>query len=244
MNLHKRCRNYHCHEYFPAKPLELKFFCDKKECQEYFKNYHFYSLKSNRHLPANYFDLYDLDRPIKIRGKIVGYERVCRICGAPLFKKDYTYSHHKRYCNEHNGDALWAKYNWSYVSKDYATKIRDENQEIIDQKFKKIIEDAYKIHKEIPEWIKETDNLTICEECEKICQIYSLTYYHNILKLNTINIHHKIPVHKLTNDNFYLIWEFDNLIALCEDCHHSQDHQLKTKVDPYLNFRKITEFTS
>jgi 5-methylcytosine-specific restriction endonuclease McrA len=233
MNLQKKCRSYHCHEYFPAKPLEFKFFCDKEECKER-SWYGFQTIKQNRHIPANYFDIYDLDRPIKYNDKIVGYERVCRVCGAPLLKKDGKYSHHKRYCNEHNGDALWTKYNWGYVSKDYAIKIREENQELICQKFKEQIEKENKLYKEIPEWVKKTTNLTICEECGKLCQIYSQPFLRNGLGLNTINIHHKIPVHKLERDNFHLIWDYTNLIALCEDCHHKQDHQLKTKVDPYI----------
>jgi len=84
MNLQKRCRRYHCHNYFPAKPLELKFFCDKKECQEYFNEYHFYSIKSSRHIPANYFDIFDLDRPILTDGgKIISFEKVCFVENLP-----------------------------------------------------------------------------------------------------------------------------------------------------------------
>ena len=77
MNLQKKCLNDQCKDYFPSKPLEFKFFCDKKECQEYFNEYHIYSLKSSRHISAHYFDLFDLDRPLK-NGR---FERVCRICG-------------------------------------------------------------------------------------------------------------------------------------------------------------------
>ncbi|KKM67086.1 hypothetical protein LCGC14_1474720 [marine sediment metagenome] len=41
-------------------------------------------------------------------------------------------------------------------------------------------------------------------------------------------------------ENIHLIWDFSNLKALCQDCHHKQDHQLK--VDHYKNYKKITEF--
>jgi hypothetical protein len=30
MNVQRRCLK--CHEFFPVKPMELKFFCDKKDC--------------------------------------------------------------------------------------------------------------------------------------------------------------------------------------------------------------------
>lgn len=244
MNLHKRCRNYQCHVYFPAKPLEFKFFCDKEACRKS-AWFGFQTIKQNRHIPANYFDIFDLDRPIKYNDRIGGYERVCRICGAPLFNKNGKYSHHKRYCNEHNGDALWAQYNWGKVSEGYAIKIREKNWDLIKQKFNEQIQKHYTTYKEIPKWVKEKNcNLTMCEECGKLCQITSQTFLYNRLKIKVINVHHKIPVHKLDRDNLHLIWDYTNLIALCEDCHHKQDHQLKRKVDPYINFRRITEFTN
>ncbi len=61
LNLQKKCRR--CQAFFPAKPMEFKFFCDKKECQEYFNDYHFYTIKSQRYIRMDYFDIYDLDRP-------------------------------------------------------------------------------------------------------------------------------------------------------------------------------------
>ncbi len=192
----------------------------------------------------DYFDLYDLDRPRSITdgGKVLDYERVCRQCGKPLFNKNGKYSVHRRYCGEHTGYELWAKYNWGEASKKYARKIREQNEGIIKEKFNTLIEKYYKAYKEIPEWVRKNNNQTICEECGKLCQIYSTTFLHNKLNLNVINIHHKIPVHILTIDNLHLIWDFDNLIALCEACHKQQDHQLKTKVDPFIHFKKITEF--
>ncbi len=242
MNLHKKCLK--CHEFFSAKPLEFKFFCEKKECQKYFNELHFYSIKRARHLPAYYFDLYDLDRInySPKNKKYISYERVCRICGNPLLKKDGKYSYRKRYCNKHYGNGLWEKYNWGFVSKNYAINIRDKNKELIKIKFNEIIQNEYKLYREIPNWVKKTTNLTICEVCNQLCQVYSQTFLYNRLKIKTINIHHKIPIHTLKNDNLHLIWDENNLIALCEDCHHKQDHQLKRKVDPFLNFKKITEF--
>jgi len=56
MNLQKRCRK--CREYFPAKPAELKFFCDKPKCQEYRNTHNFWSIKSQRYITMDYFDIF------------------------------------------------------------------------------------------------------------------------------------------------------------------------------------------
>lgn len=240
MNLHKKCRG--CNEYFPAKPLEFKFFCDKKECQKS-DWYHLQHLKQNRHISANLFDIYDLDRPIiKDKGVFARYEQVCRECGKPLLNKNGKHSYHKRYCNEHNGNGLWARYNWGVVSKNYAFEIRDKNKELITQKFNENIQKEHALYKEIPEWVRKTNNLTICEKCKQLCQIYSHTFLYSRFRLKVINIHHITPVHTLDWSNLHLIWDESNLIALCPNCHNNQDHQLKTKVDPYIKFKKITEF--
>lgn len=240
MNLQKKCRK--CRAFFPAKPMELKFFCDKKECQDYLTEYHCYTIKSNRYIPMDYFDIYDLDRPIMRDGELISYERVCRVCGAPLFNKNRKYSYHRRYCVNHSGYELWVKYNWGEVSKEYARKVRDENKELISKNFMEYIKKNYSYYKEKPERIKNDLNyLTVCEECKKLCWIYDI-HWNWSRKIGIINIHHILPVHKITMENIHLIWDYSNLKALCEDCHHKQDHQLKTKVDPYINFKKITNF--
>ena len=174
------------------------------------------------------FDIYDLDRPTSY-----GFERVCRICGVPLLKKDGTYSYHRRYCGKHYGGELWSKYNWSEVSKEYAREVKKKNRKTIFQKTRNF--------KEKKRYIK---NLTICEKCGELCQITD--YYwdrHFNRPHDVINIHHIIPVHTLTIENLYLIWEKSNLIALCPKCHNDQDHQLKKirKIEK-INFRSIMEF--
>jgi len=194
----------------------------------------------------DYFDIYDLDRPrLTDQGTVIDYERVCRVCGKPLLKKDGIYSYHKRYCNEHNGSELWAKYNWGIVSKDYAWDVVGKNKEIISEKFIEHIQKNHSYYKENPKRIKkDLGSLTVCEICSKLCLVYDIYWNYRKKHFDVINIHHKIPVHTLDKDNFHLIWDWDNLIALCKDCHNQQDHQLKTKVDPYIHFRKITEFLS
>lgn len=233
MNLQRKCRK--CHEFFPVEPMELKFFCDKPKCREYMDEYHFYTIKSQRYIAMNYFDIYDLDRPRSITddGTILDYERVCRVCGAPLFNKDGKYSVHRRYCGNHSGYELWVKYNWGEVSKKFAKKIGKEN-----------IDKINKIRKERK--IEEGSHIfTVCEICGDLCYIYDDYRYWGKKhgnNVDVVNIHHKIPVHKLTMENIHLIWDYSNLIALCKDCHNQQDHQLKRKVDPYIKFRKITDF--
>lgn len=250
MNLQKKCLK--CGEFFPAELMEFKFYCEKERCQKS-SFYQITRIKGSRHITASFFDIYDLDRPIvhkivnkvdhNVVDKVIGYERVCRVCGKTLLKKDGTYSYHKRYCNEHNGYELWTKYNWQEVKKHYARKVsrKKENKPFISQQFIEFIQLKQVYYKERPQRIKiNLRNLIICEKCKKLCSIYY--WNNNPLKLKGIHIHHKIPVHTLDKDNLHLIWDESNLIALCEDCHHKQDHQLKSRVDPFIHFKKITEF--
>jgi len=236
MNLQRRCLK--CRDFFPVKPEEFKFFCDKEECQKYFLDYHFYAIKSNRSISLNYFDIFDLDRPINTG---YGYERVCRQCGEPLHNKNGKYSHSRRYCGKHSGYELFTKYNWGYVSKDYARKIRDDNKELISSAFKEHVKINSIYYKQHPTRIKdEIHNLTICEECGKLCKIYSEIINSFPKQIDVINIHHKIPVHTLKGANIHLIWDVSNLIALCPECHKNQDHQLKKK-SPY-QYQNITNY--
>ena len=227
MNLQRRCIK--CRRYFPVEPEELKFFCDREECQEYLLTYQIYTIKSNRSINLDYFDIYDLDRPILTNGeKVYRYERVCRECGEPLFNKNGKYSQHRRYCNKHNGNDLFSKYNWGEVSKDYARKIREEKKELISNAFIEHIKTNSIYYKQHPTRIKdELHNLIICEECGKLCNIYSTSFHSFPKRLDVINIHHIIPVHTITMKNIHLIWDISNLIALCHECHANQDHQLK-----------------
>ena len=184
------------------------------------------------------FDVYDLDRPITSKNGIsLGYERVCRECGKPLKNKDGKHAFYRKYCKEHNGFDLFEKYNWSAVSKKYARKIRDENYEYI---WEEIIE-KYGLNNFTQ---NEMNNFTICEECKKLCQIYDLYYYKEKFKdFPPINIHHIKPVHTLMEENFTLIWDFDNLKALCPPCHSRQNHFLKkSTTDPLTRFKKISKF--
>jgi len=230
MNLQRRCIK--CRRYFPVEPEELKFFCDREECQEYLLTFHFYTIKSNRCITLEYFDIYDLNRPILTDGaKIIRYERVCRSCGEPLLNKDGKYSYHRRYCNIHTGYDLFKRYNWGEVSKDYARKVRDENKELIKTKFMEHVNINHAFYKANPKRVKyDLSTLITCEECGKICGMSSsssLYAYSTLERFDVINIHHIIPVHTLTMKNIHLIWDISNLIALCHECHANQDHQLK-----------------
>lgn len=230
MNIQRKCR--HCHEFFPVEPMELKFFCDKPECRDYMDNYHFYTIKSQRCISLNYFDIFDFDRPrtINDNGEIIDYERVCRVCGALLANKDGKYSVHRRYCGEHNGYELWSKYNWGEVRYKYTREVRDNNIDEINKKRK-----AQNIE-------EEARLFTICELCGDLVYIWeghSWNNHRNIISL--VNIHHKLPVHKIVMSNIHLIWDYSNLIALCKPCHNKQDHFLK-KTKKAKKYRMITSY--
>jgi hypothetical protein len=226
-----------------VKPLELRFYCDKKECQKR-SQYFLQKIKRTRHISLRNFDLYDLDRPIKHNDKIVAHERVCRICGAPLRKVDGSYSPHKKYCHQSrfcSGYHLYELVNWGSTSSKYISKVR----RTYFNEIKEFIED-HKIDETFTPYY-----FVICEECKKICLESNLHQYYlnpgerekvRKLSLPIINIHHIQPVHTLTWENLYLIWDKRNLKALCPECHNNQNHYLKTKTNSHLNFMKITEF--
>jgi hypothetical protein len=253
--------------------LSFEEYCNKDDCQAikigYFslqekQTRDLNHIKKMRSISMDRFDILDLDRPIVRDGKTCGYEKVCRVCGAPLLNKNGNHSYSRRYCREHDGRALFEKYNWPIISKKYAEKIRDKNAKhivktIID-KLSRFCENKCIILKNTKSseycsescfksdyWLQRfLINLTICEKCHEICLISSSTLFNIKLKIPSINIHHKIPVHTLTWKNITLIWDEINLISLCPKCHNGQDHLLsKPKpetTNPFLNFKKITEF--
>jgi len=239
MNIVKRCKN--CGDFFPAKPLSLQFYCKKKNCQERSKRF-LKKIKRDRYITLHNFDLYNLSRPIFYNNKVIDYERVCRICGAPLKKQDGSYSPHKKYCHQTRfctSVYLYELVNWGSTSSAYIRENQDTYQERIKNFIKK---------KEIGEHFRSF-HFCICESCEKVCLSSSSNnyYYQHLIKQHlikprppSIHIHHKYPVHILTWENIHLIWDKRNLIALCPECHHKQEHFLKTTSE--INYMKITDF--
>jgi len=73
----------------------------------------------------------------------------------------------------------------------------------------------------VPKWAIIEKNKTslgfICPQCKK----------RN--KWDQFDVHHIVPVHTLTWENLSLLWDENNLIALCPKCHKQQDHQLVRK---------------
>lgn len=243
MNLVKKCK--HCGDFFPSKPLSLQFYCDKERCQEK-SDYMLTYIKKNRYISAHNFDIYDLDRPIKHNNDIIGYKNVCRICGSPLLKKDGSYSEYLRYCHKTDLCSSYTLFEhsfWNGASEVYIEMNRKKNLKKIRQFIKK-----YNLDREITDLyhlisFNEYD-FAICEECGKLCLSHSTNPYwfkrYQMKAPPIINIHHIIPVHTLTWDNLYLIWDRRNLKSLCPECHHRQDHYLSTKTNE--KSIKITEF--
>jgi len=233
----RKCPN--CREYFPVEPMSLKFFCDKKECQNSDKRrYIFGYFKNTRGITSNRFDIWDDERIISDRE----FERVCRVCGAKLETKKGVYSPYLRYCQKHRGSGyeLFVKYNWSRCCYTYENVlIKKQKLRIIEKlgeyykhfNYESLIR-QYRNHKKYHTHI-------LCEECGTLCN-FKGHYNHNA---KTINVHHIKPVYSLTIDEFDLIWDHDNLIALCEVCHHEKHKAaIKPVVDMFENFKKITEF--
>jgi len=224
INLQKKCKS--CGKYFPGELLSIEIFCPEcvKDSSVIDKvRFYIIRLKKSRSVPLDVFDIYDLERTYKD----YGYERVCRICGNPLRKKDGTYSYHMCYCRKHigHGYILYTKFNWGSCSKAYIEKVQFKNRKIIRKKLEEI---------NIPKDLSRL--VVICEECNELCQKTDLYYfsfnreYKDILKtLPIINVHHIIPVHTLDKSNIMLIWDFKNLICLCLKCHHNKHKSKKAE---------------
>lgn len=154
-----------------------------------------------------------------------GYERVCRICGSPIKKKDGTYSYHICHCEKHRGHGiiLYTKFNWGSCAKAYIEMVQFKNRKIIKKKLEEI---------DIPKEL--SDLVVVCEECNELCQKEDLYYfsfgreYKDILKaLPITNVHHITPVYLLDKSNIMLIWDFKNLQCLCLKCHHDKHKSKK-----------------
>ena len=82
-----------CNQYFKVELMSIQGYCEECKNKEYLpgltnQQRFVRNIKHSRSVSLDLFDVYDLERPIKSKdGKIIDYERVCRICGAPLKNK-------------------------------------------------------------------------------------------------------------------------------------------------------------
>jgi len=185
-------------------------------------------IKKTRHIEAKVFDVYDLDSP----RSWYGYERVCRNCGGPLpRKKDGSYNPYRRFCDraECNAFDFFSKYNWSACRYKYLLQTQDAQKERIIKELK------------MRDIKRDYNTFVFCETCGKFCISYDFPHLASDLTCGIINVHHITPVHTLTEENLMLIFDTENLICLCEECHNKQDHQL-SKISKVVNNRKITEW--
>ena len=125
---------------------------------------------------------------------------------------------------------------------DFRQAINNESNIIIDQTNLTVKSRAKKLNK-IPEEYK--NSLTICESCKCLCRIsngyWSWTNDDNkikVRKLGLVNAHHIIPVHTLTKDNLALIWDKNNLICLCPECHGKTMRKTK-KINDFKKYRSL-----
>jgi hypothetical protein len=168
-------------------------------------------IKSSRNILAEYFDVFDTDYPLENYSH--KYERVCRVCGVRLLKKDGKYSWQKRQCKKHAGDyAAILKYNWSYIRNEIIEDNIEKNWIAIiltgmDQGIDVVIrsygdQNVY-------------CNYSMCEKCGSLTR--------------TPEVHHITPVHTLTKKNLFLIWDKSNLICLCHTCHTKINHHFQRR---------------
>lgn len=219
---YRKCKS--CRKFFQVELMSIQIYCEKCKSKEFIPghtNQHNYiqNIKYSRSISLDSFDVYDLERPIKNKNnEIIDYERVCRVCGAPLRNKKGGYSYHKRYCGtkQCNGGVLFNKFNWNECRFKYIKFLHEKQEKEIESELvKRKIDIESKYH------------FIFCEECNKLCKIHNGWWdnsrYWGSLELKGIErveIHHKQPVYTLTEENILLIFDPSNLICLCESCHN------------------------
>jgi len=89
----------------------------------------------------------------------------------------------------------------------------------------------------IPEIIEErkySEHEIKCEECGKV--MYLGSRYHRY------EVHHKNPVYKTTVDNWEDVWDPENLIVLCLDCHNKTKVYKVIEVDRTRKYLTLDSF--
>lgn len=222
----KKCSS--CQNWFPSELKSHIHYC--VSCFPSKKDSILEGLKKSRFIDTSNFDVWDDSFPYE--KSIYGIERVCRVCGCRLLRKNGTYSSTRRQCNKHTGIYLAGKFTWNWVRFEYIKLFRKKHE----------VEISCRYLDEKGEFRYSSRNYFLCEDCGIL--VYS----------DNIEVHHIVPVHTLTWENRYLIWDFANLKILCIPCHKKVDHQLKKKPvvikktkqelleEKYQNYKKITSF--
>jgi len=254
VRLYKMCFNCLC--LFPSVPLKIDKYCPR--CRNTLSEYtsrtlqkgYLKQIKHDRYVPIRVFDLYDKLYPIQHRAGINGeylseylrYERVCRFCGERLLKKDGTHSTYKRYCQnpEHSGERLLSSFSWSFVREAYINEIFSHQKPAIKAYLVK------KVGPQVPHLY--FSSFLFCESCGKFCkrETYAphLSDAINGESLEQVNIHHRIPVYSLNEENIMLIFDYKNLICLCESCHKKNHEHVKVTLKMPLDsrFKRISDY--
>jgi 5-methylcytosine-specific restriction endonuclease McrA len=75
----------------------------------------------------------------------------------------------------------------------------------------------------------ESDDCIKCESCGKFCKIIS--------EPHKFEVHHKRPVFRTTIHTWEDVWNPDNLIILCIDC-HNKTKKYKVEKPTYFDTKK------
>lgn len=218
--------------------MELGKACPNPECQKGFRAIAS-GIRSRRSVNADMFDVWDTDLPYLGR-----YERVCRVCGKRLLKKNGDYSPQKRHCDIHSGQSPIPKMaSWGVCVAEFIHFVAKKQMDL-SARVKEVFQSI-----EVDEGA-----FLLCEKCNRLCKTqHNIPFYcftedklpfkKAFFSLPLINIHHKKPVHTLSLTEMGLIWDFDNLIALCEPCHKDM-HKRKQPSVPLHKWKTLPGFLS
>lgn len=169
-----------------------------------------------RSISIDHFDVWDSNYPIK---DFYRYERVCRVCGKRLLKKNGKYSHFLRQhpkCNIFKYNNNWESTRFNLLLDQRKKHECLINLTALDSYYKDSIERWYVLKDNY-----QLSYLNYCECCNKV--------------ISNPEVHHIQPVCTLNESNYNLIWEESNLMILCHECHAKADSHKK------IHSKKIQE---
>jgi DNA-directed RNA polymerase subunit M/transcription elongation factor TFIIS len=143
-----------------------------------------------------------------------GY-RVCRSCGKPMYRKDGKRSHARRNCNEKDCGNLAYLFFEHYQMPSIISHLLHDR--------------------------KEPDGFVHCGSCGRPCNNHISSYYERSIRPH-IEIHHIKPVYKTTFETWEDVWDPENLIALCPDCHNrTKVYKVPVLKIPVVREKRITK---
>lgn len=220
----KKCKK--CGIYFKSILLTVNSYCN--EHQDLLNDEFLSQIKNDRYIDSSYFDVYN-DIPYfpsncKTEKLKQEYLKKCKNENYGSYFQQF-----ERICRICGSRLLSKKGNYDPKRRfciEHQGTATFSNWSITANNYK------YDLWKKQGNIIQNHIQVIKCENCNQDFNI------------DNIQIHHKIEVNTLNLKNLYLLWDYSNLIALCESCHYlkhaglTPEQKLKKKLKKKENYYK------